>query len=55
MEGLGIREPWQEGSLFMSGFDYSNYATCSTRGKVASDLLASCREADAAILNMMRG
>ena len=55
MEGFEIREPWEEGSLFMSGFDYSNYATCSTRGKVASDLLISCIEADAAMLKMMRG
>ena len=55
MEGFDIREPWEEGSLFMSDFDYSNYATYSTRGKVASDLLISCREADAAILKMMRG
>tara|TARA_B100000768_G_C11208036_1_gene344730 strand:+ start:708 stop:875 length:168 start_codon:yes stop_codon:yes gene_type:complete len=55
MEGFDIREPWEEGYLFMSDFEYSNYATYSTRDKVASDLLASCIEADAAINKMIRG
>ena len=55
MTSFDIRKPWEEGSLFMSDFDYSNYATESTRDKVAGDLLASCIEADAAINKMMRG
>ena len=55
MEGFDIREPWEEGSLFMKEKEYEELTEEYGGWPVADCLIASCNIADAAINKMIRG
>lgn len=53
MSVFDIREPWQEGILFMSNTEFNVLTEVYGYEVVASDLLKSCTTADNAIKKMM--
>jgi len=55
MEGFDIREPWQEGKLFMKENEYEALTQVVSEDVLVKRILIAGNVADAAILKMIRG
>jgi len=55
MEGFDIREPWQEGKLFMKESEYETLMQVVSEDVLVKRILIAGNVADAAINKMMGG
>ncbi len=53
MNGFDIREPWQEGSIFMRESEFSVLARLVRYDDLCYEVLQACNIADAALIKIM--